>query len=118
MKFREVRESSGLRFHYRDIIKAKKNMIEFEIVSMNSEDDKEGFYILVRDLNSGISFNSLWRGMYFMSKDSAYKFCEDVADYYKKKRIREGVGAKGDEMANSRLDDFLREHKEYVAMNR
>lgn len=83
-------------------VSAKSNNITFDIKKYG-----DGFYILIGDKISDVNFNTLWAGIIIEDMDTAKDFCEKVAVYYKVKRLREGRGNTGSEMANSRLNDFL-----------
>ena len=80
--------------------KGKKNKTTFDI---RFNERRNVYWIFIEDAVTKIVFNSLWRAIVFKKEDieSAFKFCEDLANYYKKHRITQISNCE------SRIDEFL-----------
>lgn len=75
--------------------KARANNFKFEIIATYLD----RWYVLIDDLKTGVSYNSLW-GIPACSLDNAQKFCEDIAAFYKIKRLQ-------DVKCDDRIKEFL-----------
>ena len=97
---------------------ALKNGFEFTITKINnstSENDGK-YYAVVEDYKTDIAFNSLWKKINFETLDGAKKWCENVFDFYKEKRIQESVRFDSGHLnAHNRLEEFFR--AEFLELN-
>lgn len=80
--------------------KGRKNNFKFDV---KWDFNKKIYWVMVEDCITEIAFNSLWRNVTFKISETkkAFKFCEQLAVYYKQQRITQISDC------TSRVDEFL-----------